>query len=146
LRKELAGQDDDAAQELKQTLDESIPTPEELLNHLNNFVIGQEDAKKVLSVAVYNHYQRLRQNEITDSKFADVEIEKANILLLGPTGAKMLKTSFYASSKRLTLTSKKPSVASSTLMRSTRSAAKPKTFPSLEMSQAKECSRPSLKF
>lgn len=87
LRKELAGQDDDAAQELKQTLDESIPTPEELLNHLNNFVIGQEDAKKVLSVAVYNHYQRLRQNEITDSKFADVEIEKANILLLGPTGS-----------------------------------------------------------
>lgn len=87
LRKELAGQDDDAAQELKQSLDESIPTPEELLNHLNNFVIGQEDAKKVLSVAVYNHYQRLRQNEITDSKFADVEIEKANILLLGPTGS-----------------------------------------------------------
>ena len=50
-------------------------------------MIGQEDAKKVLSVAVYNHYQRLRQHEHADKRYADVEIEKSNILLLGPTGS-----------------------------------------------------------
>ena len=65
-----------------------VPTPEELSEKLNEFVIGQERAKKVLSVAVYNHYMRLRQNSAdTSSEFADVDIEKSNILMLGPTGS-----------------------------------------------------------
>jgi ATP-dependent Clp protease ATP-binding subunit ClpX len=65
-----------------------VPTPEELSEKLNEFVIGQERAKKVLSVAVYNHYMRLRQNNgDTSSEFSDVDIEKSNILMLGPTGS-----------------------------------------------------------
>ena len=65
-----------------------VPTPEELSEKLNEFVVGQERAKKVLSVAVYNHYMRLRQNNgDTSSEFSDVDIEKSNILMLGPTGS-----------------------------------------------------------
>ncbi len=65
-----------------------IPSPAAMLAKLNEFVIGQENAKKVLSVAVYNHYQRLRQDQAKlDEEFKDVEIEKSNILLLGPTGS-----------------------------------------------------------
>jgi len=65
-----------------------IPTPAAMLAKLNEFVIGQETAKKVLSVAVYNHYQRLRQDQAKlDEEFRDVEIEKSNVLLLGPTGS-----------------------------------------------------------
>ncbi len=86
LRKELAG-NIDQKEENDSLLDEAVPTPAELLQHLNDFVIGQEDAKKVLSVAVYNHYQRLRQNENADDRYSDVEIEKSNVLLLGPTGS-----------------------------------------------------------
>ena len=86
LRKELAGQSE-PTKEVSTLLEDGVPTPSELLQHLNEFVIGQEDATKVLSVAVYNHYQRLRQHEHADQKYADVEIEKSNILLLGPTGS-----------------------------------------------------------
>ena len=65
-----------------------IPYPATILAKLNEFVIGQENAKKVLSVAVYNHYQRLRQDQAKlDPEFKDVEIEKSNVLLLGPTGS-----------------------------------------------------------
>ena len=65
-----------------------IPSPAAILAKLNEFVIGQENAKKVLSVAVYNHYQRLRQDQAKlGEEFKDVEIEKSNILLLGPTGS-----------------------------------------------------------
>ncbi|MBC8127152.1 MAG: ATP-dependent Clp protease ATP-binding subunit ClpX [Gloeobacteraceae cyanobacterium ES-bin-144] len=64
------------------------PFPASILAKLNEFVIGQENAKKVLAVAVYNHYQRLRQDQASlDDEFKDVEIEKSNILLLGPTGS-----------------------------------------------------------
>lgn len=88
LRKELAGGDSDSSlDDASPILEEGIPTPAELCEYLNDYVIGQDDAKKVLSVAVYNHYQRLRQHEIADDEFRDVEIEKSNVLLLGPTGS-----------------------------------------------------------
>ncbi|KAB2639161.1 MAG: ATP-dependent Clp protease ATP-binding subunit ClpX [Verrucomicrobia bacterium] len=65
-----------------------VPTPLALRDRLNAFVIGQENAKKVLAVAVYNHYQRLRQDHAKlGDEYKDVEIEKSNILLLGPTGS-----------------------------------------------------------
>ena len=65
-----------------------IPSPAAMLAKLNDFVIGQDHAKKVLAVAVYNHYQRLRQDQAKlDDAFKDVEIEKSNVLLLGPTGS-----------------------------------------------------------
>ena len=67
---------------------EDIPTPSELLGELDNYVIGQESAKRVLSVAVYNHYLRLNQDNLSVSaEFNDVEIEKSNVLLLGSTGS-----------------------------------------------------------
>lgn len=65
-----------------------VPTPEAINERLNEFVIGQERAKKVLSVAVYNHYMRLRQSHMSPSEeFDEVDIEKSNILMLGPTGS-----------------------------------------------------------
>ena len=60
-----------------------LPSPHEINGILNDYVIGQARAKKVLSVAVYNHYKRLR----TTFKTEDVELGKSNILLIGPTGS-----------------------------------------------------------
>jgi len=61
----------------------SLPTPHEINQRLNEYVIGQDYAKKVLSVAVYNHYKRLETHIQND----DVEIAKSNVLLIGPTGS-----------------------------------------------------------
>ncbi|AJD31253.1 MULTISPECIES: ATP-dependent Clp protease ATP-binding subunit ClpX [Clostridium] len=61
----------------------SLPKPTEIKTYLDQYVIGQEDAKKSLSVAVYNHYKRINSNTNND----DVELQKSNILLLGPTGS-----------------------------------------------------------
>ena len=65
----------------KSKLKKGIPKPSEINNFLNDYVIGQEEAKKILSVAVYNHYKRLSSTSHTE-----VEISKSNILLVGPTG------------------------------------------------------------
>ncbi|MCH8176989.1 MAG: ATP-dependent Clp protease ATP-binding subunit ClpX [Proteobacteria bacterium] len=63
--------------------EDRVPTPHEIFNVLDEYVIGQERAKKVLSVAVYNHYKRLEVGHIKD----DIELSKSNILLIGPTGS-----------------------------------------------------------
>ncbi len=62
-----------------------LPTPAEIKKHLDGYVIGQDVAKRTLSVAVYNHYKRLRHKD--KSKKTDVELAKSNILLIGPTGS-----------------------------------------------------------
>lgn len=67
--------------QLKEIKDK-LPTPHDIKAHLDRYVIGQEDAKKYLSVAVYNHYKRLMQKPDKD----DVDIEKSNIIIVGPTG------------------------------------------------------------
>jgi len=63
-----------------------LPTPPQIKEFLDEYVIGQERAKKVLSVAVYNHYKRVELNDLS-SKRNEVEIQKSNIMLIGPTGS-----------------------------------------------------------
>lgn len=76
IREELEGSPIEEAQT-------DLPKPREINAHLDDYVIAQSDAKKVLSVAVYNHYKRLENNSSND----DVELSKSNILLIGPTGS-----------------------------------------------------------
>ncbi|WP_410540770.1 ATP-dependent Clp protease ATP-binding subunit ClpX [Staphylococcus aureus] len=74
-------------EELAQNTSEAItelPTPKEIMDHLNEYVIGQEKAEKSLAVAVYNHYKRIQQ---LGPKEDDVELQKSNIALIGPTGS-----------------------------------------------------------
>lgn len=63
-------------------LSQEVPSPQQIYDHLNEYVVGQERAKRVLSVAVYNHYKRIR----AQTQLADIEIDKSNILIVGPTG------------------------------------------------------------
>jgi ATP-dependent Clp protease ATP-binding subunit ClpX len=65
---------------------EDLPTPDRIKRILDEYVVGQERAKKILSVAVYNHYKRIRAKEM-GVDLGDVEVEKSNILLIGPTGS-----------------------------------------------------------
>ncbi len=72
--------------ELEETKPEGLkelPSPKQIHQHLDDYVIGQEKAKKILSVAVYNHYKRIQSNQSKD----DIELSKSNILLVGPTGS-----------------------------------------------------------
>ena len=62
---------------------DNLPKPKEIYGVLNEYVVGQEQAKRTLSVAVYNHYKRVQMMQADDS---DIELQKSNILLLGPTG------------------------------------------------------------
>ncbi len=88
-----------------------LPTPEEIKVKLDEYIVGQDEAKRVLAVAVYNHYKRINYNFAEDAK--DIELEKSNILMVGPTGsgktllaktlAKILKVPF-ATADATTLT------------------------------------------
>lgn len=80
---------EEQGQETKQvesTSIENIPKPKEIKEYLDQHIIGQNDAKKVLSVAVYNHYKRINHN-ILNGEDTGIEIQKSNILLVGPTGS-----------------------------------------------------------
>lgn len=79
------GKEKDSKADKSEEKDEKpIPKPAEIKSHLDAHIVGQDDAKKVLSVAVYNHYKRLKHNKDNST---DVEIQKSNILLVGPTGS-----------------------------------------------------------
>ena len=76
--------EEEKVETLEATSETHLPLPKEIDHALNEFVIGQTEAKKTLSVAVYNHYKRIYKD---DAKNDDLEIQKSNVLILGPTGS-----------------------------------------------------------
>jgi len=76
---------EDVTQSQSKATMESVPKPHEIKSHLDSYVIGQDRAKKIISVAVHNHYKRISKN--IGNKNGDVELAKSNILLAGPTGS-----------------------------------------------------------
>ena len=144
----------------------NVPKPKEIKETLDEYVIGQSRAKQALAVAVYNHYKRIYM----DTKAEDVELQKSNILLVGPTGtgktllaqtlAKVLNVPFAIADatslteagyvgedvenillKRPILTYRKRSAALSISMKLIKSQRKARMYPSPEMSAAKAYSR-----
>lgn len=81
----LENKDKPEEKETKEADITKVPKPHEIKAYLDEFIVGQDDAKKVLSVAVYNHYKRIAHNAVSDKE--QVEIQKSNILLVGPTGS-----------------------------------------------------------
>ncbi len=92
IERELRSEDEETTgkESINQPTGRRLLKPSQIKAALDDFIIGQEDAKRVLSVAVYNHYKRLAEFDKpsqSDSEFAGVEIEKSNVLLIGPTGS-----------------------------------------------------------
>ncbi|CAO2634586.1 ATP-dependent Clp protease ATP-binding subunit clpX-like, mitochondrial [Lemmus lemmus] len=91
-KKSIVKEPESAAEAVKLAFQQKPPPPpKKIYNYLDKYVVGQSFAKKVLSVAVYNHYKRMPQEkrggEVLDSSHDDIKLEKSNILLLGPTGS-----------------------------------------------------------
>ena len=80
--KTLDKDQDDTKEESKEVSEPYIPSPKEIKDHMDKYIIGQDYAKMIVSVAVYNHYIRLK-----NPKIDDVEIDKSNVLLYGPSGS-----------------------------------------------------------
>ena len=76
--------EEEKVEKLETSSEDYLPLPKEINQSLNEYIIGQEDAKKTLSVAVYNHYKRIYKGDLVDN---ELEIQKSNVLLLGPTGS-----------------------------------------------------------
>jgi len=72
--------------ERKNTRLDKLPSPRELVTHLDDYIIGQDRVKRTLAVAVVNHYKRVLGGEISDPELQEVEVSKSNVLLIGPTG------------------------------------------------------------
>ena len=86
LDEEFFESKDKEGAEIKDKEEKPIPKPHEIKAYLDEYIVGQDEAKKILAVAVYNHYKRLKHNKSKSSE-DNVEIQKSNILLVGPTGS-----------------------------------------------------------
>ncbi len=80
----LLREDEGKSSSYNDSFEEDLPTPQEMKEYLDKFVIGQEKAKRILSVAVYNHYKKIKYSKELSEQ--DIELDKSNILIMGPTG------------------------------------------------------------